>query len=187
MQIILLDDVKDIGHEGDLVDVADGYARNYLIPRGLAVQASKGAHTELAQRRRAIEQRGAEKRTDAQQVGEQLREKAIVIEASVGEGGRLHGQVTPLQIAAAVAEQFGLDIDRRDIDIPVPIRETGDYLVSAALYKDVTTELPIHVVATGAPQPAQTAEAVPQEVAAPAEETVSEDTTGDESTEEINA
>lgn len=149
IEVILLADVPNVGHEGDIVKTAAGYARNYLIAQGLAAEATKGALKQLQQRRGAIEERQQQKQAEAQQLGEQLREKGILIETSVGEGGRLHGQITPQQIAEAVGEQFDLPIDRRGIDIPVPIRETGDYLISATLYKGVTIELPICVVATG--------------------------------------
>jgi len=148
IEVILLADVPNVGHEGDIVKTADGYARNYLIPQGLAAKATKEALKQLQQRRRAIEQRQQQKQAEAQQLGEQLREKGILIETSVGEGGRLHGQITVQQIAEAIAEQFDLPIDRRGIDIPVPIREIGDYLISATLYKGVTIELAIRVVAT---------------------------------------
>lgn len=167
MKVILLADVKTVGHEGDVVEVADGHARNYLVPQGLATPASRVTRKQLEQRRGAIEQREVEKRHASQEVGEELRGRTIVVEVSVGEGGRLHGQVTAQQIAVAVAEQCGLEVDRRDIDIPVPIRETGDYLVSAVLYKDVTVELPIEVGPAGtrelrAAEAAREDEATPQ-------------------------
>lgn len=163
MEVILLNDIPNVGHEGDVIEVADGYARNYLIPQRLATQATAGALNELQQRGRAIEQREEQKRHDAQQLAERLREEPVVIPASIGAGGRLHGEVTPQQISSAVAEQFGVAIDRRDIDIPVPIREAGDYLISATLYKDVTAELAIHVAATGTEQVQQEESASPEE------------------------
>ncbi len=150
MEVILLDDVQNVGHEGDVVEVADGYARNYLIPQQLAVQATAGGRKQLQDRHRSIEQRETQKGDEAEDLAERLREQGLVIETSIGAGGRLHGQITPQQIVTAVAEQFGVTIDRRDIDIPVPIREAGDYLISATLYKDVTAELPIRVTAAGA-------------------------------------
>lgn len=146
MRVIFLHDVERIGHEGEVAEVADGYARNYLIPRGLAVRATKGAMRELEQRRSAIERRDEEKRERATSLAQDLAEKAVVVKVTVGEGQRLHGQVTAQQIAAAVTEQLDLEIDRRDIEIPEPIRLLGDYLISARLYKDVRAELPVSVV-----------------------------------------
>lgn len=147
MRVIFLQDVDRVGHEGELGDVADGYARNYLIPRGLAVKASKGAMLELEQRRSAIEKRQAEKESKAESLAGDLAGKTIVVEATAGEGQRLHGQVTAQQIAEAVFEQLGFEIDRRDIEIAEPIRLLGDYLISARLYKEVKAQLPISVVA----------------------------------------
>ncbi len=147
MQVILLEDVQNLGHEGDAVTVADGFARNHLLPRKLAVEATKGALKDLQQRQRAIERRQAEKRDKAAAQAEQLAEHVIVIEATVGEGGRLHGQITPQQIADAIGEQLDVELGRRDIEIAEPIRQTGDYLVTASLYKGVRTQLAISVVA----------------------------------------
>ena len=133
MKVILLDDVPRVGHEGDIIDVADGYLRNYLEPRGLAVRATRGAIKDLENRRKAIAQREEEKRVRAQQLAEELRTSKIIVHAPTGEGTRLHGTVTAQQIAEAAAEQLNFQIDRRDIDIPEPIREIGDYLVSRYL------------------------------------------------------
>lgn len=146
MKVILLADVPRVGHEGDVVEVADGYMRNYLGPRGLAVPATKGALKDLANRAEAIERREQAKRERAQQLVEELREKRIVVRAPAGEGGRLHGTVTSGQIAQAAEEQLNLILDRRAIDIPEPIRELGDYLITAKVYKDVEAQLPVRVV-----------------------------------------
>lgn len=146
MRVIFLHDVERVGHEGEVAEVADGYARNYLIPRGLAVKASKGALRELEERRSAIERRDQDKRDRAASLAQDLAQKAVVVKATVGEGQRLHGQVTAQQIAAAAQEQLELELDRRDIEIPEPIRLLGDYLISARLYKDVRAELPVSVV-----------------------------------------
>ena len=147
MRVIFLQDVERVGHEGDVLEVADGYARNYLMPRGLAVKASKGGLKELEQRRGAIQQRDQEKRDSAAHLARDLAQNTIVVKATVGEAERLHGQVTAQQIAEAALEQLGLEVDRRDIEIPEPIRHLGNYLISARLYKDVRAELPVSVIA----------------------------------------
>ena len=146
MEVILLDDITNLGREGDVVEVADGYARNYLIPQKLVVKATAGNRKQLEHRRRAIEDREDQKHTQALELAEELKDKSIIVRASVGEGGRLHGEVTAQNIAEAVAEQHGVEISRHDVDIPTPIRERGDYLISASLYQDVTVELPVRVI-----------------------------------------
>jgi len=146
MKVILLSDVPRVGHEGDVIDVADGYLRNYLEPRGLAVKATKGAIRDLENRRSAIERRDESKRIQAQDKAEELRNERIVVRAPTGEGERLHGSVTTGQIAEAAEQQLGVIVDRRDIDIPEPIRETGDYLITASIYKDVDVQLPVRVI-----------------------------------------
>jgi len=158
MRVILLQDVDRVGHEGDLMNVADGYARNYLIPRGLAIKATSGAIRDLEGRRGAIERREDQKRETARQVAADLSEKRIVVKAVTGEGTKLHGTVTAQQIADAVAEQLHMTVDKRDVDIPEPIREVGDYLVSARLYKNVSAQIPVsvvpdHTAKKGAPEP----------------------------------
>ena len=146
MKVILLADIPHVGHEGDIIEVADGYHRNYLEPRKLAVRATSGAMKDLDNRRNAITRREEDKRVKAQDIAGQLQEGRIVVYAPTGEGTRLHGTVTAQQIAVAAAEQLNFDIDRRDIDIPEPIREIGDYLVTARVYKDVTAQLPVKVM-----------------------------------------
>ena len=153
MQVILLPDVERVGHEGDVLNVADGYGRNYLLPRKLAVHASKGALRELQARQHAIERRNAEKRTVALKAAEDLQAKIVVVQVTTGQGTKLHGTVTTAQVAEAASQQFGLEIDRRDIDIAEPIRETGDYLISVRLYKDVAAQLPVRVVSRKAQEP----------------------------------
>ncbi len=146
MEVILLEDVERVGHEGDILKVADGYARNYLIPRKLAVSATGGALKDLENRRGAIARRDGEKREAAQALAEQLKDKLVTVKHVTGEGTKLHGTVTTAQIADAATEQLGLKIDKRDLELAEPIREVGDYLVSARLYKDVHAQLPVRVV-----------------------------------------
>ncbi len=146
MQVILLDDIANLGHEGEVVRVADGYARNYLIPKNMAAEATKGSLKELQQRGRAIAAREAHKRAEWAQLAERFKEVTILIRASVGEGGRLHGEVTQQNVADAVAEQLQVEIERRGIDIPISIRETGNYLITATIYQDIQVELPLRVI-----------------------------------------
>lgn len=165
MEVILLEDVERLGHEGEVVTVADGYGNNYLLPKRLAERCTKAGLRALEQRRRAIQRREQEKGELAQELSERIREAGVTVTAAVGEGGRLHGQVTTQQIAEALAEQMGTRIDRRDIDIPAPIREVGNYLITATLYKEVRCEIPVHVVSPDAqPKPTPEAEAPAESV-----------------------
>lgn len=185
MKVILLADVPRVGHEGDVIDVADGYLRNYLGPRGLAIAATKGALKDLQNRAQGIERREEAKRERARHLVEELRDQRILVRAPTGEGGRLHGTVTTGQIAQAAEEQLHLVLDRRDIDIPEAIRELGDYLITAKVYKDVEAQLPVRVVSlTGEERaPEEVFEEIVEEIEeeeAEAEEAAEEAETADE-------
>jgi large subunit ribosomal protein L9 len=146
MEVILLEDVESLGHEGDIVRVADGHARNFLIPKSLAVAATRAAKGDLERRRGAIERREAQKAEAARTVADRLHSQPLTVPAKAGEGGKLHGSVTAQQIAEALAAQTGVALDRRRINLLEPIREVGDYLVAAEVYKGVNAQLTIRVV-----------------------------------------
>ena len=177
MKVILLEDIPRGGHEGEVIDVADGYLRNYLEPRNLAVRATKGARMDLENRRDAIERRDDQKRASAQEKAEELRGQRIVVRAPTGEGGRLHGTVTTGQIALAAEEQLHIVVDRRDIDIPEAIRETGDYLINARIYKDVEVQLPVRVLGIDEEErsPEEVLEEVAEQIAAEEEAVAAEE------------
>ncbi len=149
MEVILLQDVEALGHEGDVVRVADGHARNYLIPRRIAVEATKSARAQLERRRGGIARREEQKAEKAHTLADKLHRSPLIIVARSGEGGKLHGTVTAQQISRALAEQTGVEVDRRRIQLVEPIREVGNYLVSAQLYKGVSAQLTITVQAEG--------------------------------------
>jgi len=180
MEVILLDDVERVGHEGDIVRVADGYARNYLMPRGLAVVADRPNRKQLDRRRNAIERREVEKAAVATRHAEDLRGRELTIAARGGESGKLHGSVTTQHIAVALKEQHGLDVDRRRIELPETIRSVGDYLVSIQMYKGVTAEIPVKVT-IAVPEGE---EAMAEEAEAPEEDGTEEDATEEAATEE---
>lgn len=150
MRVILLADVERLGHEGEVVEVRDGYARNYLIPRGLAAKATPGALRDLELRREAIEKRHLGRREAAKAAAERIKDQPITIQVMVGERGRLHGRVTTAQLAQALYEQLGISVDRRDIELHEPIRAIGDYLISARLFSDVVVNVPVRVRPLGA-------------------------------------
>ena len=185
MKVILLEDIPRVGHEGEVIDVADGYLRNYLEPRNLAVRATKGALKDLENRRDAIERRDDQKRASAQEKAEELRGQRIVVRAPTGEGGRLHGAVPTGQIALAAEEQQHIVVDRRDIDIPEAIRETGDYLINARIYKDVEVQLPVRVLGIDEEErsPEEVLEEVAEQIAAEEEAVAAEE--AEEAEEEV--
>ncbi len=147
MNVVLREDVPKLGNRGDVVSVAAGYARNYLVPRGLAIMASRGAIKEADIMRRGREAR-AKKILDA------ARAQAAAIEAirlqlahRAGEGGKLFGSVTSTEIAQAASARLDFAIDRHDIDVPNAIREVGSHVVTVKLHPEVTAELTVDVTA----------------------------------------
>lgn len=144
MKIVLRGDVDNVGRKGDLVEVADGYARNYLVPRGLAIVATKGTVKQAQAMQRAREVREAREREDAENVAGRLRDQTVRIQARVGEAGKLFGSVTSADVADAVAEQLQVELDRKKLDLSEPIREVGMHDVSLKLHPDV--EASFHVV-----------------------------------------
>ena len=146
MKILLREDVEALGKKGDLLDVADGYARNFLVPKGLAMKASKGAVKQAEAMRRNRDVRDAREREAAEAVRAQLDGQRFRIGARAGEGGRLFGSVTSVDIAAAVSTQVGVELDRRDITLADPLKELGEVEVPVKLHADVVANLTVEVV-----------------------------------------
>jgi large subunit ribosomal protein L9 len=147
MKVILMSDVKTLGSAGALVDVADGYARNYLFPKGLAAEASSGAIALLEQQRRAKSRREAEAQADAENLAELLANKQILVSAKSGGNGRLFGTVTNAQVAEAIAADLGIAIDRHKIEMPDNIKSLGSYPVEVKLGKNIVAKTTVKVVA----------------------------------------
>lgn len=147
MRVILMSDVKTLGSAGSLVDVADGYARNYLFPKGLAAEASSGAIALLEQQRRAKSRREAEAQADAENLAELLANKQILVSAKSGGNGRLFGTVTNAQVAEAIAADLGIAIDRHKIEMPDNIKSLGSYPVEVKLGKNIVAKTTVKVVA----------------------------------------
>jgi large subunit ribosomal protein L9 len=147
MKVILSDDVEKLGHKGDVVTVADGYARNFLIPKGFAILASKGAlkQAELMQRARA-ERAEKEKEEAAGRVAT-LAASPVYISARAGEEGRLFGSVTKADIARAILDQLEQDIDRHLIRLDDPIRSLGTHEVEIKLHEEVNALVTVEVIA----------------------------------------
>ncbi len=145
MKVVLRQDVPDLGSIGDVVNVKDGYARNYLIPRGLAYYASPKALKLIEQEKKRYEQRKQQEIANAQELAEQLSTLQITIPMKVGEGGRLFGSVTPQMIAKEL-ELLGYVIDRRSIIIDEPIKSLGIFDVKIRLHPEVIAALKIWVI-----------------------------------------
>lgn len=159
MKIILLKDVDNLGRTGDVKDVAPGYARNFLLRRGMATEASQGAlkQIQVLQQRRAKED--AARLTQAQQLAQRLGQLEVNIPARVGEQGRLFGSITNSDVAAALKEQHGIEIDRRDVAAEA-IRTLGTHTVDVRLGGQVSAQMRVNVVDENA-QAAATAAAEP--------------------------
>jgi large subunit ribosomal protein L9 len=147
MKVVLRSDVEKLGEKGDIVDVADGYARNYLVPRGLAMRATKGVVDQAAAMRRNRDAKVARDREAAQALAAQLTATRVEVKARAGEGGRLFGSVTNADIADAIAVQTGVAIDRRSLQLDEPIKELGPHELGAKLHADVTVTIGVDVVA----------------------------------------
>ena len=145
MKVVLLKDVKNIGKRDDILSVSDGYARNFLFPQKLAVEATPGALKEIERKRAAQDAREAEWLAEAKAKAETLRDKVIVLEVKCGEKGRLYGSVTAAEVADALEKQHGIKVDKRKIDIGDPIREVGIRPISVWLYSGVTTPMKLDV------------------------------------------
>jgi large subunit ribosomal protein L9 len=146
MKVILKQDVPRLGKQGDVVNVNDGYARNFLFPRQLAQEATAGSLKEVERQRKlqaAKEQRAEE---EARSLAQRLTGSKVVVTARSGEGGRLFGSITNQDIAAAIKKQLKLTVDKRKIELKEPIKALGEYNVTLRLYTDVTSEIKVQVV-----------------------------------------
>ena len=146
MKVVLRDDVENIGRKGDLIEVTDGFARNFLVPRGLAMKATKGVVQQAEAMRRNREARDARDREAAQALADQLTGKRIELRARAGEGGRLFGSVTSADVADAVRAQTGVELDRRKTQLAEPLKELGAVEVPVKLHSDVEVTLTVDVV-----------------------------------------
>ncbi|MEY3805689.1 MAG: ribosomal protein [Actinomycetota bacterium] len=145
MNVILREDIAGVGRRGDIVTVADGHARNYLLPRGLALVATDGAINQANSMRRARDLREANDREAARTVAEALTAKTFTLKAKAGNEGRLFGSVTTADIASALAAQAGVTLDRKKI-VAQPIRTTGSHSAVVRLHADVECTVKLSVV-----------------------------------------
>jgi large subunit ribosomal protein L9 len=145
MEVILREHVDNLGRRGDVVKVADGYARNYLLPRKLALTVTDSNKRQIDRERKVAETREAEDRQTAEALASRLTQTELVIARRVGETDALYGSVTAADVAAALAEK-GLEIERRRLHLAEPIKQLGEFIVPIKLHRDVTAEIKVVVV-----------------------------------------
>ena len=151
MKVILTEDMEKLGAPHDVVEVADGYARNFLVPRGMAVPATKSAMANLDNMKRVDDRRQNRLRGGAETLAAQLEGKTLVMPANVGDKGRLYGSISNADIAEELKKQFDVEIDRKAIRLSEPIREVGVYPIPVVLHRDITQQLVVQVGNAPAP------------------------------------
>lgn len=147
-KILLREDIDNLGGRGEIVKVKAGYARNFLLPQGIATLASKGNVKQIELERSALLKKAATEKSTADAQAEQMKDIALTFERKAGEGGTLFGSVTTMDIADALKAK-GYEIDRRKINLKDTIKETGDYTANLKLHREVTLEIPVTVTAEG--------------------------------------
>lgn len=146
MKVILLQELHGRGGEGDVINVADGFANNYLLRQGIAVRATKGELKKLEQRRGAIAQREEKRIAHAEETKAKLAGAIVPIEAHIGEEGVLFGSVTAAMIAEAIESTLEVEIDRKRIELKAPLKTAGEHKVIVSLYRDIKAELTVNIV-----------------------------------------
>ena len=146
MKVILLQDVKGKGKKGQMIDVSDGYARNYMLPRKLAVEATADAVNTMRMNDKAAAEKAAKERAEALETSKKLREMTLTVTAKGGGAGRLFGSVTNQEIADALKANAGITLDKRKIVIADPIKNVGTYTVQCKLGYEITAPLTVKIV-----------------------------------------
>ena len=147
MKVILNKDVKGTGKAGDVVTVSDGYARNMLIPRGLATEATQSNIRQLEKQKAIAAEKKAEEKAAAQELAEKLNKASIKMKIKAGEGGRIFGSITSKDIADAINMQLGMDIDRKKVKLDAPIKQVGQTDGDMRLYQDVNAKIKVIIEA----------------------------------------
>ena len=179
MQVILLKELRGRGGEGDVINVTRGFANNYLLRQGYAVKATPGNLKQLEQKRKNIEKREEVRIADANALVEKLQDASVNIIAQVGEEGQLFGSVTAPMIADAIADQFGLEIDRRRVELGKPIKAVGEYEVPVGFYRDIKATVKVVVTGDAVEDAEAAAEAAGEVVADAIEDVVAAEAVAD--------
>jgi large subunit ribosomal protein L9 len=159
MEVILKEDVANLGHRGDVVKVADGYGRNFLLPRKLALQATQANKAVIEQMKAAAARRSATEKAQAEEMVKTLSAVSLSFERKSGENGQLFGSVTSADIAAGLAAK-GFEVDRRKVQLSEPLKSVGEYTVAIKLHREVTAHVKVQVAAEEhEPEAAETAAA----------------------------
>jgi large subunit ribosomal protein L9 len=145
MQVVLLEDVKSLGKKGQLVNVNDGYARNYIIPKKLGLEANSKNLNDLKLQKQHQDKVAAKQLEDAKELAKKLENLTVELKVKTGEGGRVFGSVSTKEIAQAVKTQFGLELDKKKMQLDEPIKTCGVHNVNCRLHKDVVGVLKVHV------------------------------------------
>ena len=145
MKVILIKDVNKLGKSGDKVEVADGYARNFLIAQGLALEATSGLIAEADTRKAGEKAKDAKLKKEAEETKKQIQGKTITVHVNVGENGKLFGSVTNSQVMEALKASYNLDIDKRSIKLPEVVKQTGEFPVTIHLYREVDANMTLIV------------------------------------------
>lgn len=153
MEVLLKQDVKGVGRAGDIKTVASGYARNFLIPQGLAMPANKGAAKQAQQIKSAAERKHERERASANSLAERISSLSLVFTARAADTGRLFGSITASDIAEGIQRQLGAEISKRQIDLEHPLRDLGSHQVPVRLMSDVVPEVTVVIEREGEPEP----------------------------------
>ncbi len=145
MKIILQQDEKKLGKKGDLVEVSEGYARNYILPKKIGVEATPANMNDLKLKKANDEKIAKEQLAAAQELAAQLAEKIVEVRIKAGEGGKTFGSVSAKEISAAMKEQYGIDVDKKKLQLPEALKNLGSYEVSVKLHPQVTGKITVKV------------------------------------------
>lgn len=145
MQVILLQDVKSLGKKGEMVKISDGYARNFILPKKLGLEANAKNMNDLKLQKAAEDKRQKELLQEAQNLGKELESKTLEVKIKAGEGGRTFGSISSKEIAGTLKTQLGFDIDKKKLQLPEPIKTIGTHTVPVKLHPQVTAELKVKV------------------------------------------
>lgn len=146
MEVILLEDVKTLGKKGQIVKINDGYARNYVLPKKLGLEATAKNLNDLKLQKARQAKEEAQELADAKALAVKIEEKVVTVSMKIGEGGRTFGAISTKEIAAEAKQQLGLDIDKKKMKLDEPIKTLGTHDVAVKLHKDVTATLKVKVV-----------------------------------------
>ncbi|MBS3908586.1 MAG: 50S ribosomal protein L9 [Actinobacteria bacterium] len=146
MKVILKETVGGLGRIGEVVEVARGYAQNYLVPRGMAVVATPGTLKDWEHKKATTSKRQAHELSEAQELADSIKDKEVTVEAKAGEGGKLYGSITAKEVAEAITAQLKIEVDRKKVDIAGAIKELGLHPVTVKIYPGVEAVVSINVV-----------------------------------------